>query len=158
MKVWRESWPSRILIVVEDADFYRERSKTTGKMGGARFPTKNRAHGMRKGGGKYITPRQAHFRRLIQTQCAGLETGLGPYGLWVVQTCRQTRKVGDIAYPQPDSDATLTAIRDALQARPGWGGLIADDCQVVENRIVSKVSEETPRKCAFRIELKRVNA
>lgn len=157
VKVWREAWPTRLIIEIADEDLYRERSKTTGKMGGSLMPTKNRAHGTRRDGGKYITPRQAHFRRLIQMQCGGLETGLGPYSLGVLQVCRQTRKVGDIAFPQPDSDATLTAVRDAIQARPGWRGIIVDDAQIVSNKIKSEVSTSTPRKCSMRIELERVN-
>ena len=157
MRVWRESWPTRLVIEIGDEDFCRERSKTTGKMGGSLMPTKNRAHGTRKDGGKFITPRQAHFRRLIQLQCGGLETGLGPYILTVHQVCRQTRKVGGIAFPQPDSDATLTAVRDAIQARPGWKGIIVDDAQIVRNTISSEISKSTPRKCSMRIDLVRVS-
>lgn len=153
MIVFRDSWPARITIEIEDGDFFRERSKVTGKMSGALMPTKNRAHGTTKGGGKFVTARQAWFRRSIALNCGGLELGLGPYALKVEQECRLQRKVGDISFPQPDSDACLTAIRDAIQARDGFSGLIKDDCQIIDNCITSTISTASPRVCSLRIEL-----
>lgn len=152
MIVFRDNWPASITIEIEDRDFFRERGKN-GKMGGALMPTKNRAHGARKGGGKYITARQAWFRKSIALNCGGLELGLGAYALKVEQECRLHRPVGVIDFPLPDSDACLTAIRDAIQARDGFSGLIKDDCQIVDNCITSTISTASPRVCSLRIEL-----
>lgn len=153
MKVFADNWTRSITIEIEDADFYRERSKKTGKVGGALMPTKNRAFMPSKGGGKHISPRQFHFRRLIAGNCAGLEVGLGAYRLDVEQTCRQRAQIGALYFPQPDSDATLSAIRDALQARVGFKGLVLEDAQITENEISATISEAKPRECGLRIEL-----
>jgi hypothetical protein len=67
--------------------------------------------------------------------------------------------VGGRYFPQPDSDACLTAIRDAIQFReatkwaPGFAGIIKDDCQIVDNCITSTISTASPRACSLRIEL-----
>lgn len=151
--IFSDSWPRSITIEIEHGDFYRERSKKTGKLGGPLMPCKNRAHGTTATGGKYVTARQKHFRNLIRAHCARLETGLGPYALTVEQTCRQMRKVGGIEFPQPDSDACLSAVRDAIQARPYFRGLVADDAQILDNTITSRLSTAKPRVCGLRIEL-----
>ncbi len=161
MKVFSGNWPARILIEIEDSDFFRERGKN-GKMGQALLPTKNRAHGARRGGGKYVTERQAWFRRSLALNLGGLKWGLDDYALKVEQECRLSRKVGGRDRPQPDSDACLTAIRDAIQFRkrtkwdPGFAGIIKDDCQIVDNCITSTISTASPRVCSLRIELTAV--
>lgn len=152
MRIFAGRWPSCIIIEVEDSDFFRERGKT-GKLGGALMPTKNRAHGAKKGGGKFVTPRQKHFRGLIAWHCKSLEIGLGFYRLQVEQVCRRIKKVGALDFPQPDSDACLTAIRDAIETRKGFTGLVANDAQIVDNCITSTLSTASPRVCSLRIEL-----
>lgn len=153
MKVFKQRWPTCIIIEVEDRDFYRERSKKTGKIGGALMPTKNRAHNPNGRGGKIVSPRQVHFRQLIAAHCRGLEVGLGFYRLQVEQVCRLRLAIGAFEFPQPDSDACLTAIRDAIETRKGFGGLILKDAQIVENEITSALSTAIPRACSLRIEL-----
>ena len=76
MRVFDQRWPTCIIIEIEDRDFYRERSKKTGKVGGSLMPTKNRAHNPNGRGGKIVSPRQAHFRGLITKHCRGLEVGI----------------------------------------------------------------------------------
>lgn len=156
MIVFSDSWPARITIEIEDSDFFRERGKN-GKMGNALMPTKNSAHRIIKSPRGHstmkVSDRQLHFRRSIALNLGGLELGLGPYALKVEQKCRLQRKVGGIDFPQPDSDACLTAIRDAIQARDGFAGLIKDDCQIIDNCITSTISTASPRVCSLRIEL-----
>lgn len=153
MRVFDQRWPTCIIIEIEDRDFYRERSKKTGKVGGSLMPTKNRAHNSNGRGGKIVSPRQAHFRGLITKHCRGLEVGLGFYRLQVEQVCRLRLSIGAFEFPQPDSDACLTAIRDAIETRRGFGGLILKDAQIVENEITSTLSTASPRACSLRIEL-----
>ena len=50
MKVFTERWPRCVIIEIEDADFYREHGKKG--LGGALMPTKNRAYGVKEGGGR----------------------------------------------------------------------------------------------------------
>ena len=163
MKVWSDQWPARITIVIEDGDFFRERSRVTGKMGHALLPTKNSAHRIIKSHKGHstmkVSERQAYFRRSIALNLGGLKWGLDDYALKVEQECRLHRKVGGRDRPQPDSDACLTAIRDAIQFRkrtkwdPGFAGIIEDDCQIVDNCITSTISTASPRVCSLRIEL-----
>jgi Holliday junction resolvase RusA-like endonuclease len=152
VRVFDQRWPTCIIIEIDDADFFRERGKS-GKMGGALMPTKNRAHGAKRGGGKFVTPRQKHFRGLIAWHCKGLEVGLGSYRLQVEQVCRARRRIGAMWLPQPDSDACLTAIRDAIETRKDFTGLVLDDAQIVDNAITSTLSTSAPRSCSLRIEL-----
>lgn len=163
MKIFANRWPRSLTLEIPDEDFYRERSKETGKMGGALLPTKNSMYEIvyRKDFTKkmkvtphnVLTDRHQHFRKLIAWHCNRFDTYFGPVRLDIEQVCRRTLKIEGKPFPQPDSDACVMAVRDALQRHPGFGGLVKDDCQIVEQSIYSSISTASPRLCSLRIEI-----
>ncbi len=145
MKVHRKRWPRSLSITVEDADFYRERSKKTGKLGGALMPAKNSLYRRTAIGGNMLSPRQRHFRLLIAQHLRGIGVSTWPYRLSVQQTVTRARIIGGTRFPGTDGDACLSAIKDALES----AGALLNGGQIVHEEVRNHLG----RKCSLVIQL-----
>ncbi len=151
MIVNSDRWPISITITIEESDMYRERSKKTGKLGGPLMPTKNRARGASgAGSGTFTSKRQKHFRNLIAQACRGLDCSADAYSLRTLHVTPKGRRITlpsgrkTRPYPQPDADAILSAVRDAVQAREGFSGLVFDDAQITVNSASCGLNPDEP--------------
>lgn len=163
MQLDANEWPARLVITVDETDFFRRVSEKTGRPGPPLLPVKNelyktvRRYPKRKPGArraskkkvaiKILTDRHEHFRRRLQSICAGLYVSPWAYSLrvqvWVLRS--KGREVAGQVFPAPDNDSCLAGVKDAIQ----HAGVLLDDAQIVDDTISTRFAE----RVGMRIEL-----
>lgn len=157
MRVYADNWPRSLILEIgpdskdtpeRERDFYCERTPT-GRTSLPKMPRKNDLYKMVMRGrtpSKIITDTHRHFRRLISYACFHLEACVQPVRLVLEQVYGRKREIAGLTYPAMDSDACLSAVRDAIQTpkkiepymHPRFGGLLLDDGQIVQNEATAR--------------------
>jgi len=142
VKIWnRTRWPRSLTIEVEEADFLQGKRDPLLPVKNQLYKTVRRkkivGRQVKTVPIKIVTPRHAHFRKVIRAVSSGLEASAFPYKLTIEQMTRRRRKVAEAFFPGVDNDACLAGVKDALER----AGLLLDDAQIVSDHVYSVIGD-----------------